>query len=176
MKFTEKDKKFKKLYDSYYPLVFNLVYSKLNNREETEDICQVVFMEFYNKLDSIDSHMAWLKTVTRYSLSNFFQKKDNQIKKIELEDAINSPELIFVNGARDIRIILNEAFEDMSNFENEKEKVIFDLITLNNYTYKEAALLLNLTLRQVQYLYRKALNHILDYLKKKGISELEDIL
>ena len=64
----------------------------------------------------------------------------------------------------------------MSNYKNEKEKILFDLIAVSNYTYEKAAKLLGLTKWQVQYKYSRIEKRILQYLKQKGVTEVNDLL
>ena len=84
--------------------------------------------------------------------------------------------LNFVNGFRDARIIINEAIEDLNNFDNEDEAALFDLIAIRNFTYIEAGKQLGLSKRQAQYRYGRIVEKLLFALKKKGINSLEDLL
>ena len=46
---------FKKIYDSYFKLVYFCVSSYINIKEDIEDIVSDTFLSFYNHLDSIDA-------------------------------------------------------------------------------------------------------------------------
>lgn len=89
---------------------------------------------------------------------------------------MNNPELQFENGARDIRIIINEAIENDANYKDEKQRLIFDMVALNGFTYENTAKQLGLSKRQVEYGYNQAVQSIISYLKGKGISNIEDLL
>ena len=80
-----------------------------------------------------------------------------------MEDDIN---LAFENGARDMRIIINEAIEHGDNYRDEKDRILFDLIAINGYTYEEAAKQLGLTKRQAFYRYQQVSRRIVDYLNR----------
>src|SRR4030042_1531939 len=90
-----------------------------------------------------------------------------------MEDDIH---FAFENGFRDMRIIIHEAIENDQNYNNEKERISFELIAINNYTYDQAAKHLGLTKRQVVYKYQQVSRRILDRLRERGITRIEDLL
>ena len=55
-----KNKEFAEAYNLYYPIVFSVVYSKISSYEDAEDICQVIFIEFYKKFEAIENKKKWL--------------------------------------------------------------------------------------------------------------------
>ena len=173
---VNKDTEFKQLYEDYYPLVYNQLFSKIHSFEDAEDLCHEVFLLFYNKLEEIENHRAWLYSTIRFTVMNFIKKKEYQISKADIGNHEDDSSLIFVNGARDIRIILQEALEDQRNYENDKERILFELIAVNDYTYSEAARQLGFSIKQVRYRYEKVLKRIIRSLHKKGITNIEDIL
>lgn len=174
---SQKEKEFRESYSNYYPLVFNVVYSKMSNREDTEDVCHELFIQFYNKFEEIENHRKWLMSAISFVISNYIRKKATKSSNaMEIEDIENDPNLTFVNGARDVRIILNEAINNDDNYSNEKERVLFELIAVNNFTYEKAAKQAGVTKRQARYTYEKVTKKILNYLKDKGISNIEDVL
>ena len=46
---------FKKIYDSYFKLVYFCISAYVNKKEDIEDIVSDTFLSFYNHLDSIDA-------------------------------------------------------------------------------------------------------------------------
>lgn len=164
---------FTEIYNGFYPLVFSAVYTKVENIDDTKDICQDVFIKFYEKFDDIEDHRKWLYGALRLAVFEFYRKKKGNIN---IDDLFNDISLTFVNGFRNARIILSEAFDNIENFSNENEKTLFDLIAVYNYSYTEAGKELGLTKRQVEYKYRSIVDRILDYLKKQGIENIGDLL
>jgi hypothetical protein len=77
---------------------------------------------------------------------------------------------------RDLRVVISGAIEDNNIFTNEKDKVLFDLIAVHLYSYSETGKELGLTKRQVEYKYTQLVIKIKDYLRKKGVNNLEDLL
>ena len=169
--------RFRKAYSEYYPLVFSILHNKVNIQEDAEDICHEVFIRFYNNFESIESPKAWLRKTIHFEVSNFYQKKGNiQKDSVNLNGVAHDENLGYENGFRDARIILSEAMENEKNFENEQEQILFDLITIYKFTYKEAGKYLNISKWQAQYTYKKIEARIISYLKDKGIQEVEDMV
>ena len=170
----KKTRSFTEVYSNYYPLVFSSVYAKINNVDDVKDICQEVFIRYYDKFEGIESPRKWLLGTLRYVVLEFYRRKGT--RDITIGELFDDIGMTYVNGFRDTRIIIQEALEDISNFENEREKILFDLIAVDNYTYKETGEILGLTEHKVRYRYGLIVNRILDYLSKKGIKGLEDLL
>lgn len=69
---------FKKIYDSYFNLVYFCVSSYINIKEDIEDIVSDTFLSFYNHLDSIDASRNikyYLTTTAKNKAINFVKKK-----------------------------------------------------------------------------------------------------
>lgn len=109
----------------------------------------------------------------RLSVFEFYRKKRGDM---DIDEVFNDVSLTFMNGFRDARIVISEAIENMKLFDGEDDKVLFDLIAVHNYSYNETAKELHLTKRMVEYRYRRIVDSILDYLKKKGLTNIEDLL
>ena len=169
----KKKDRFSELHSEYYPLVSSVVYSKTGNTDDTFDICQEIFIKFFNSLDKIQDHRKWLYGTLRHTVYDYYRQKRGEDADI---DDFNYIGLSFVNGFRDARIIISEAFDSIENFGSEKDRTMFDLIAVHNYSYNEAAAELGLTKRKVEYRYRHIVEQIIDYLSKKGIKDIEELL
>ncbi len=53
---------------------------------------------------------------------------------------------------------------------------IFDYIAIQNFTYEQTAKQLGFTKRQIKYKYGLIVRQILDFLNKRGVKDLEDLL
>jgi len=172
---NERLNKFTEAYNMYYPLIFSTVYTKINDIDDVKDICQEIFIQCFNKFDEIENVRKWLYGAIRFEILNFYKK--NRRENINIEDLISDISLSFVNGFRDVRIIIDEALENKDIFSDEQEKVLFDLIAIHNFSYNKTAAQLDLTERQVKYKYGLIARRFEDYLKSvKGIQSLEDLL
>ena len=168
-----KKREFTEAYSDYYSLVLSTVYAKVGDMDESRDIAQEIFIVFFNKLDEIENKRKWLYgAIKNYVLKYYNTKKD----QVDIDTVFDDAGLLFVNGFRDIRIILQEAIDNENNFMNEQEKILFDLIAINRFTYEQTANQLGLKKRQVRYNYGKIVARIKHYLSSKGINNLEDLL
>lgn len=169
-----KNKKFAEAYNKYYPVIYSTAYTKIGNTSDTEDLCQELFIKFYNKLETIENMRKWLYGALKYELLNYYKKKN--IQTVDIDEIFDDVALTYVNGFNDSRIVINEAIENIENFKNDSEYILFKLIAIQHFTYEEAGKQLGLTKRQVRYKYTEISNRLCHYLKKKGIKNLEDLL
>lgn len=170
----QKNKKFSEVYSNYYPLVFSAVYSRISNRTDAEDITQEIFITLYNKLDEVHSNRKWLFGALRFEVISYFKKKKDQ--EIDIDEVFQDVSLTFVNGFRDIRIILKEAVGKIDNFDDDLDRLIFDLIAVYRFSYKKSAKQLGLSVGKLRYRYFRVMDRILNHLQKQGINSLEDLL
>ncbi len=169
----KKKDRFSELHSKYYPLISSVVYSKTGNVDDTQDICQEIFLKLINKLDEIQDPRKWLYGTLRYTVYDYYKDKNGDHIDIDNLDDVS---LTFVNGFRDTRIVISEALENIENFSSEKDRILFDLVALHNFSYSETAKELGLTKRQVEYRYRQIAGQIIEYLNRKGIKDIEELL
>ena len=172
---SKKKDKFTEAYDNYYPVVFSVIYTKVDDVHDAKDICQEVFLKFFEKFDEIENYRKWLFGALRLSVFDFYRKKNKGKGNVDIDEIFSDVSLTFVNGFRDARIIISETFEKVENFSSE-DKTLFDLVAYHNFSYSQTAKQMGLTKRKVEYRYRRIVNEILDILKKKGIDNIEDLL
>ena len=166
----KKNKDFFKAYRDYYPLVFRILTYKVVSEEDAEDICQEVFIQFYKNFDEIINKKNWLMKALNFEITNYYRKKGNKkVDKVDIDGFADNIELSYEEKFNEERLIIKEAIENPDNFEDESEKVLFDLIAIYNYTYKDAAKYLDLSKSQVRYKYLQIEKRIAEYLKLKGI-------
>ena len=162
-------------YSNLFPLVYSMVYSKIGNADDTHDICQEVFTRFYLKFDEIENYRKWIYGTLRYVILEFLRKKKNQ-NDIDISDVFQDISVSYVNGFKDTRILIEEALDNINNFDDDNDKVLFDLVAVRNFSYRQAAHELGITIHKVKYRYSVIIQRVLDYLKDKGINSLEDLL
>ena len=174
MIFDAETRKYTEVYSKYYPMIFSTVYTKINNVPDAKDVCQEVFIRLFEKFEEVRDHRKWILGTMRNVTLEYYRKKNGN--DVDIDEAFNDLSLTFVNGFRDTRMIIEEALENMENFNDEEEKIIFHLIAINNYTYKKVGSYLGLTERQVRYRYNRITEKLIQYFKKKGINSLEELL
>ncbi len=175
MKTSDKNiRRFTEIYNEHYAAVFGAAYARLHDVDAAKDVCQEVFIRFYNKMDEAENPRYWLYSALRYVVFEYYRK--NHRDEANLEDIDVSIEHSYVNGFRDSRIIIEEALNDISIFGDENTKNLYDLIAVYHYTYKEAGEQIGISERQAKYRYQQTVHRLLDHLKSKGIRGLEDLL
>jgi RNA polymerase sigma factor (sigma-70 family) len=173
----EKKTEFRRAYAEYYPLVFSAAYVKTGNREDAEDICHDVFIRFFNHFDEIEKHRGWLMKAVSFEISNYRSRKANRVSECaDIDDFSNDSHLSYVNGFRDSRIIIQEVIADEANFESEREMLLFELIAVYDFSYREAGKYLTMTRWQAEYMYRKISDRIMNQLRKRGVKGIGDLL
>jgi RNA polymerase sigma factor (sigma-70 family) len=171
-----REKRFKEIYNLYYPLLFNNIYRKIRAREESEDYCHEIFITLHNNLDSIDDMNKWMWGAIKNSVKSYYIKKGMRESNVAIDELHDGDTVACSDGDGDLRIIMNEAIAHEGNYENEKERVLFQLIAINKYTVENAARHLGMTRRQAEYAYGKVSQRILQYFHAKGMKSIEDVL
>lgn len=165
---------FTAIYSDLFPVVYGAVYSKIRDADDTGDITQEVFARFYMKMGEVENPRRWVLGMMRHSVMQFFRSRRGE--EISIEEVFEDMNLVFVNGFRDARLIIQEALDNMENFNGERERILFELIAVNGFTYGEAGRELGMTERGVRRRYRLIVRRLVEYLRRKGIRNLEDLL
>ncbi len=174
---SAKDREFMKCYAENYPVVLGFLISKVGSIDDAEDICQEVFIRLYGNIENVREKRSWLFTAARFEITNYFNKKGTARSDAEnIDDYHDDPVLAEEDNFAENRIIIREVIEDESNFSDEKEKVLFDMITIYRFSYKEAGKYLDMTRWQAEYKYRQIEKRILSKLNEKGIKELGNLI
>ena len=67
------------VYEEYFPIVYNYVYYKLLNRENTEDLVSQIFMKVMQHLHRYDPKKAsmktWLLRIADHALIDFYRRQ-----------------------------------------------------------------------------------------------------
>ncbi|HOO73019.1 MAG TPA: sigma-70 family RNA polymerase sigma factor [Spirochaetota bacterium] len=164
---------FARAYSEYYSLVFSMVFSRINNVEDTEDICQDVFASLYHKLDSIVDIKKWLYGAARFEVMSFYRRKRIHLP---LEEEALDELMQYNNSSGEVMMIINDAIENADNYSSDRERILFNLIAFRNFSYEEAAKHTGYTRRQARYRYTLIVKRITSHLAGKGIKNLEDLL
>ncbi len=165
--------KFIDAYSANYPIVYSAVYTKIGNADDTEDLCQDIFLTLFRKFDEVKNIRKWLFITLRYYVMNHIRKMKPEAN---VDDVFADVGLTFVNGFRDSRIIIADAFENTESYKDETDRQVFDLVAFYNFSYSEAGKELGLSKRQIEYRYTQIVQRIIDDLKNKGINNIEDLL
>ncbi|OHD64557.1 MAG: hypothetical protein A2176_08480 [Spirochaetes bacterium RBG_13_51_14] len=154
-----------------YPVIYSSILTRLGNRDDADDICQEIFLIFYDKFDAIENKRNWLYGTMKKVLYNHYRKKN---KTVNIGDDFDDIGLTFTNGFRDTRIVINEAIANIACAD--EEKIILELVATYNFSYGHVGEILGLSRRQVEYKYGMLVKKILDYFGQKGIKDIAELL
>lgn len=156
---------FEKLYTKYNKLVYGIAFSILKNKEDSEDVVQIVFSKLYkidkNKLPS-NKEASCLYTLTKNETISFLRKKNNDINLesiYEIEDKDNE-----INN-----IIDQVEFNRLISGLNDKEKQIISLKILANLSFDEIGKLLNEPTGTIKWRYYKSIHTLKILLSNLGM-------
>jgi RNA polymerase sigma factor (sigma-70 family) len=129
--------------------LLNFIRKRVNNSADAEDILQDVFYQFtqYSRLDSqIDSITAWLFTVTRNKITDWFRKKrestfSEHTREYDGEETLFLNEIIADPGAQSdapmTRKIIAEAIMEAIDELPEEQRIIFLQHEVEGKSFKE---------------------------------------
>jgi RNA polymerase sigma-70 factor, ECF subfamily len=174
---SKKDREFRKCYAEHYPVILAFLASRVGSMDDAEDICQEVFIRLYGNLEKVRERRSWLLTAARFEITNYFNKKATaRSDAADIDDFNDDPRLTTQDSFAENRIIIRDVIDDPANYQDERERLLFDLVAIYQFTYKEAGKYLDLTRWQAEYKYRQIEKRILARLNEKGIRELGDML
>ena len=144
------------LYRIYHKIVYGIAFSIVKNKEDAEDIMQIVFAKIQEldktKLPS-NKEMTWLYTLTKNETLNYLKKKKGEVSLDTIYEIENK------NNEIDKKIDHIE-FNRLISKLNEKEQEIISLKILSDFSFKEISELLNEPIGTVKWRYYKSLHSI----------------
>ena len=157
LKIKKDDKKgIEELYSKYHKMVYGIAFSILKNKEDAEDIMQIVFAKI-QELDKTklpeDKEMTWLYTLTKNETLNYLKKKKGELSLDTIYEIENK------NNEIDEKIDYIE-FNRLIRKLNKKEQEIISLKILANFSFQEISELLNEPVGTVKWRYYKSLRSI----------------
>ena len=141
------------LHCKYNKLIYNIAFSILKNRENSEDIVQIVFMKIFqmdkNKLPTTNES-TWLYSLTKNETLNYLRNKKQEV---------NLDEIYYITEEdKELnKIIDKDNYNRIIAKLNKQEREIISLKILSNMSFKEISLLLNIPMGTVQWKYYTSL-------------------
>ena len=151
-----KEKSFNELYEKYSKLIYNIAFSILKSRENSEDVMQNVFSKIY-KLDNeklpSDNEASWLYSITKNETINY-------MKKLKKEVSIEDIDYVQYDDKDLENIIDKDSYEKIMDKLDKTEKEIVSLKIIGNMKFKDIAQLLDMPIGTVQWKYYTALHSL----------------
>lgn len=156
-KLKEGDKEaLKEIYNKCNKIVYGIAFSILKNRDNSEDIVQIVFMKIMNMskdLLPIKNEMSWIYSLTKNETLNYIRKQ---------KDLVNIGEAYFLlEEDKEIeKIIEKDSYNNLIKKLPEKDREIISLKILSNMSFREISNLLNMPIGTVQWRYYTSLHSL----------------
>ena len=156
---------FEKLYNNYNKLIYSIAYSILKNKQDAEDVAQIVFEKLY----SIDkdklptrNESSWLYSVTKNETINYLKHNKNNI---DLDSIYNIED----DNNEINKIIDQDSYNRLIDKLNDKEKEIISLKIVSNLSFEEIGKLLKEPTGTLKWKYYKAVNTLKILLSNFGM-------
>ena len=135
-------------------MIYRIAYSILKNKQDAEDIVQIVFTKIYSmdkeKLPN-SNEASWLYSVTKNETINYLKNRKNNIdlgRIYEMED-----------DNKEINKIINaDSFNRLISKLNENEREIISLKILSNLSFEEIGKVLNVPTGTIKWRYYKSVH------------------
>lgn len=151
---------FRELFLRYTPRIYKFAYSYLKNRNDAEEIIQIVFLKIWKKRNTIDTSKnirAYIFKITVNSIYDFIKQKKSEYS-FQKRFRLNK---IFPENNTWNTLINNEMQHNLLNCINKlpnRQKKIFQLSKVEGYTNDEISVKTGLSKRTVEnHLYRAIL-------------------
>ena len=141
------------LYEKYNRLIYSIAFSILKNKEDSEDIVQIVFMKIF-KLNKSNlptvNEASWLYSFTKNETLNYLRTKKQEM---------NIDEIYYITEEdKEInKIIDNDSYNRIIAKLDKQEQEIVSLKILSNLSFKEISLLLDIPMGTIQWKYYTSL-------------------
>ena len=144
------------IYIKYKPLVSFVVAQYVKNKSDIEDIIQETFINFFNKVENVQSSIKSYLTVTAKNIAFNYLKKNNKLTFVDTDEISYIQENTSVNNN-----LSNETYNELINEMKRvlsKEDVDITLLHLvDDLKFEEIALRLNQNVSTIKTKYYRAL-------------------
>ncbi len=150
---------FQQLVERYQEKVYSICYSKLDDKQDSYDVSQEVFIKVYRYLDSFNhesSFYTWLYRITVNTCIDYLRKQ-SRISKVDYDDSIQTdddveghdqltPSTLGLDpdqayNRKELREKMLEALKSLSD----KHRTILNLREVEGLSYKEMAEVLDIS-------------------------------
>ena len=156
---------FEKLYNNYNKLIYSIAYSILKNKQDAEDVVQIVFEKLYlidkEKLPN-RNESSWLYSITKNETINYLKRNKNNI---DLDSIYNIED----DNNEINKIIDQDNYNRLISKLNNKEKEIISLKIISNLSFEEIGKLLKEPTGTIKWRYYKAVNTLKILLSNFGM-------
>lgn len=155
---------FKKVFEQYFQIVCNFIYSKCGDHSQAQDLSQDAFVKLWNNCAKVPVEKAksYLFTITKNAFFNEYEHQKVVLKyKTANSNRINKEDPEFVYRETEFQQELNAAINRLT----EKDREVFLLNRIEKKKYKEIADLLDISIKTVEKRMHAALSSLRNDIK-----------
>ena len=164
---VESDEAFTELYEKFFPLVYGMIFARLKDVSEADDVVSEIFIKVALNLDKYDKKFAfstWLFTIANNTLKNYFNKA-NRNREESWAEFFESEAPI--NEQPEEKLLASEWTENILRAVgklSERQRRIIELKYWAELSNVEIAGLMNLTASNVGYIHYQAIKKLRELL------------
>lgn len=154
-----------RLYKEYRDKVFGYIRSRVNNREDAEDLCEDVFLKAYRSSEEYDGERAsigtWIYSITRNTVIDYYRRS---------RPAEELPEDLSDDTSPEDGVLSSEMLEELASALESLPTELTDIIVLHYYdriSLTDIAAKLGISYGAVKLKHQKALMMLKIALDKK---------
>ncbi len=150
---------FRKIYEEYCKLIYYFIHKSVKSKEDCEDLTNDVFLSFFNSVNQFDtskSLKAYLFTCASNKVKDYFSKKKDDI---QYEDDLLNKE----NKSEGLHAIYNGILDEFDIVINELESSVIIYHVLYDFTFKEIARGLNMSINTIKSAYKRGIKKLREY-------------
>ena len=140
---------FQKVFNQYFKVVCNFIYSKCGNMEQAQDLCQDAFVKLWKNCAKVpfDKAKSYLFTLTKNAFFNEYEHQKVVLKyKTVKSGSVNNEDPEFLFRQKEFQQELNNAINKLT----EKDREVFLLNRIEKKKYKEIAEMLDISIKTVE--------------------------
>ena len=161
----------KEIYQEYIAFIYSIIYEKLQNRENAEDITSDFFIKLWEKAALYkpgNGHKGWMATIARNMAVDFLRKNrreeltDFTDGENEETDHKKTVQKLYRNAESPVEkeAVGNLTWQTALLSLKEPERGILNLKIMGDLTFKEIASILHMPLGTVTWKYRESIKKL----------------
>lgn len=175
----EKQREFiTKMYEEYFPKIYNYVYYQVNNYAVSDDLVSCIFEKVVKNIELFDekksSFSTWIFSIARHTIIDYYRSMKQESDIDQFEGTV-----VLSLSFEDVYRIYTEKhygeIEEVISVLNEKEKEVIYLRYFQGLGFQEISLQTGRNSSSLRTLHERALKKMLKFFEEKGI-RYEDII
>lgn len=162
---------FERMYQDYFPKIYNHVFYKLLHKEQTEDVVSAIFLKVSENILHFDPQKAsfntWIFTIAKNTLTDYYRLRR---RYISLDDPENGGELqndVEVQSRLIAADELKELFNTLASLD-EKTREVISLKYFGEFTNRDIARLTGIKESTVSTICQRGLEKLRKVISKGG--------